>query len=151
MGDHHVFGMIRRVKIAENFSGENNIDIIHIPAHIVLVDRKPDILALRGIDFCANQYFSPENAISTAGPSPACYLENLKGFPMTAGTVKWFDARKGFGFIAPDAGGSDAFVHISAVERAGLINLREGQKIGFELVTDSRSGKLSADKLQDLG
>ncbi|MDQ0506763.1 cold-shock protein [Xanthobacter agilis] len=69
---------------------------------------------------------------------------------MTEGTVKWFNAQKGFGFIAPNAGGSDAFVHISAVERAGLSDLREGQKIGFELVTDGKSGKLSADKLQDL-
>ncbi len=70
---------------------------------------------------------------------------------MTTGTVKWFNAQKGFGFIAPDDGGSDAFVHISAVERAGLRELREGQKVGFELVADQRSGKMSADKLQSLG
>lgn len=70
---------------------------------------------------------------------------------MTSGTVKWFNAQKGFGFIAPDDGGSDAFVHISAVERAGMSDLREGQKVGFELVADQRSGKMSADKLQSLG
>lgn len=70
---------------------------------------------------------------------------------MTTGTVKWFNAQKGFGFIAPDDGGSDAFVHISAVERAGLSELREGQKVGFELVADQRSGKMSANKLQSLG
>lgn len=69
---------------------------------------------------------------------------------MTTGTVKWFNAQKVFGFIAPDDGGSDAFVHISAVERAGLSELREGQKVGFELVADQRSGKMSADKLQSL-
>lgn len=69
---------------------------------------------------------------------------------MTTGTVKWFNAQKGFGFIAPDDGGSDAFVHISAVERAGMSDLREGQKVGFELVADQRSGKMSADKLQSL-
>ncbi|QFR33499.1 cold-shock protein [Ancylobacter sp. TS-1] len=69
---------------------------------------------------------------------------------MTTGTVKWFNAQKGFGFIAPDDGGSDAFVHISAVERAGMSDLREGQKVGFELVTDQRSGKMTADKLQSL-
>ncbi|GLK84451.1 cold-shock protein [Ancylobacter defluvii] len=69
---------------------------------------------------------------------------------MTTGTVKWFNSQKGFGFIAPDDGGSDAFVHISAVERAGMSDLREGQKVGFELVTDQRSGKVSADKLQSL-
>lgn len=62
---------------------------------------------------------------------------------MPTGTVKWFNAQKGFGFIAPDDGGSDAFVHISAVERAGMSDLREGQKVSFELVTDQRSGKMS--------
>ncbi|MGH6921949.1 MAG: cold-shock protein [Geminicoccaceae bacterium] len=70
---------------------------------------------------------------------------------MTTGTVKWFNAQKGFGFIAPDGGGNDAFVHISAVERAGLGDLREGQKLGFELVSDPKSGKMSADNLKDLG
>ncbi|MDF2809809.1 MAG: cold-shock protein [Microvirga sp.] len=69
---------------------------------------------------------------------------------MTTGTVKWFNVQKGFGFIAPDDGGSDAFVHISAVERAGLSELREGQKVGFELIPDQRSGKMTADKLQSL-
>jgi len=74
-----------------------------------------------------------------------------KGFPMATGTVKWFNAQKGFGFIAPDGGGNDAFVHISAVERSGLAGLREGQKVGFELVADRRSGKMSAENLKDLG
>ncbi|UEM25237.1 cold-shock protein (plasmid) [Skermanella mucosa] len=69
---------------------------------------------------------------------------------MTSGTVKWFNAQKGFGFIAPDNGGSDAFVHISAVERAGISDLREGQKVSFDLVSDQRSGKMSADNLKDL-
>lgn len=69
---------------------------------------------------------------------------------MTKGTVKWFNSQKGFGFIAPDNGGNDAFVHISAVERAGLGDLREGQKVGFELVADKRSGKMSAENLQAL-
>jgi CspA family cold shock protein len=74
----------------------------------------------------------------------------MKEFPMTTGTVKWFNAQKGFGFIAPDDGGNDAFVHISAVERAGLSSLQEGQKVGFELVSDRRSGKASADNLKIL-
>jgi len=69
---------------------------------------------------------------------------------MTKGTVKWFNYDKGFGFIQPDDGSKDAFVHISAVERAGLSDLREGQKVGFELIADSRSGKLSAEKLEIL-
>ena len=71
-----------------------------------------------------------------------------KGIVMAIGTVKWFNPQKGFGFIQPDDGGKDAFVHISAVERAGMNDLREGQKVSFELVTDKRSGKMSADKLQ---
>ena len=75
----------------------------------------------------------------------------LKGFIMTTGTVKWFNATKGFGFIQPDDGGKDAFVHISAVERAGLGTLNEGQKVQFELVSDKRSGKMSADNLKALG
>jgi cold shock protein len=64
------------------------------------------------------------------------------------GREKWFNAQKGFGFIQPDEGGPDAFVHISAVERAGLGTLNEGQKVSFELVADRRSGKMSADQLR---
>jgi cold shock protein len=64
------------------------------------------------------------------------------------GTVKWFNQQKGFGFIQPDGGGKDAFVHISAVERAGLSGLSEGQKVEYELVTDKRSGKPSAENLK---
>ena len=67
---------------------------------------------------------------------------------MTTGTVKWFNSQKGFGFIQPDNGGNDAFVHISAVERAGLGMLSEGQKVEFDLVADRRSGKMSADNLK---
>ena len=67
---------------------------------------------------------------------------------MPTGTVKWFNSTKGFGFIQPDAGGPDVFVHISAVERAGLGSLQEGQKISYELERDQRSGKMSAAQLQ---
>ena len=67
---------------------------------------------------------------------------------MAQGTVKWFNGQKGFGFIQPDDGGKDVFVHISAVERAGMSNLNEGQKISYELVADRRSGKSSADNLR---
>ena len=65
---------------------------------------------------------------------------------MTTGTVKWFNTTKGYGFIEPDDGGKDAFVHISAVQAAGLTELREGQKVEFELIP-GRGGKLAADKL----
>lgn len=67
---------------------------------------------------------------------------------MQTGTVKWFNGTKGFGFIQPDDGGADVFVHISAVERAGMGSLQEGQKLGFELERDKRSGKMSAGQLQ---
>ena len=66
---------------------------------------------------------------------------------MPVGTVKWFNAQKGFGFIQPDKGGQDVFVHISAVERAGMNNLNEGQKVNFEIVADKRTGKSSAGNL----
>jgi len=67
---------------------------------------------------------------------------------MTTGTVKWFNATKGFGFIQPDDGGNDVFVHISAVERAGLNGLNEGDTIGYEIEVDKRRGKSSAVNLQ---
>jgi CspA family cold shock protein len=65
---------------------------------------------------------------------------------MAIGTVKWFNAQKGFGFIQPDNGGPDVFVHISAVERAGMSTLAEGQKVNFEVVTER--GKLAAANLR---
>lgn len=67
---------------------------------------------------------------------------------MSTGTVKFFNATKGYGFIAPDQGGADIFVHISAVERAGMRTLVDGQKVSFEVVQDRRSGKSAADNLQ---
>ena len=69
---------------------------------------------------------------------------------MSTGTVKWFNAQKGYGFIQPDDGGKDVFVHISAVERAGMQTLREGQKVSYELTEDRRTGKSSADRLASL-
>ncbi|HEX5935776.1 MAG TPA: cold-shock protein [Pseudorhizobium sp.] len=67
---------------------------------------------------------------------------------MATGTVKWFNSTKGFGFIAPDDGSADVFVHISAVERAGMGSIVEGQKLGFELERDNKSGKMSAGQLR---
>ncbi|AWN43490.1 cold-shock protein [Methylobacterium durans] len=67
---------------------------------------------------------------------------------MSTGTVKWFNETKGFGFIQPDDGGKDVFVHISAVERSGMRTLVEGQKVSYEMETDRRSGKQSAGNLK---
>ena len=66
---------------------------------------------------------------------------------MPTGKVKWFNSQKGFGFIEPEGGGPDVFVHISAVERAGLSGLAEGQKVNFEAKTDKMRGKVSAENL----
>ena len=67
---------------------------------------------------------------------------------MATGTVKWFNDQKGYGFIQPDQGGRDVFVHISAVERSGLSGLAEGQKVSYELQADRRSGKEAATNLK---
>ena len=69
---------------------------------------------------------------------------------MATGTVKWFNSTKGFGLIQPEDGTNDVFVHISAVERAGMGNLQEGQKVSYEAVTDPRRGKTSAENLRAL-
>jgi len=67
---------------------------------------------------------------------------------MTQGTVKWFNGQKGYGFIQPDDGSKDVFVHISAVERAGMQGLNEGQKVAFEVVANRKTGKSSAENLR---
>ena len=67
---------------------------------------------------------------------------------MSTGTVKWFNSQKGFGFIQPEDGSKDVFVHISAVERAGMSGLNEGQKISYEVVADRKTGKSSAENLK---
>ena len=69
---------------------------------------------------------------------------------MATGSVKWFNGTKGFGFIQPETGGNDVFVHISAVERAGMSTLSEGQRVSYELETDSRRGRTSAVNLRAL-
>ena len=77
-----------------------------------------------------------------------CQLYSERYFSMTTGTVKWFNATKGFGFIQPDEGGKDVFVHISAVERSDLGHLNEGQKVGYDIERDSRTGRESAVSLR---
>jgi len=82
---------------------------------------------------------------------PAGTRHQLKDYlDMATGTVKWFNAQKGFGFIQPEGGGNDVFVHISAVQRSGLTGLQENQKVSFELEKDRRSGKMAASQLKAL-
>ena len=69
---------------------------------------------------------------------------------MSTGTVKWFNSQKGFGFIQPEGDSKDVFVHISAVERAGMSSLNEGQKVSFDIVADRRTGKSAAENLRAL-
>ena len=78
------------------------------------------------------------------GGDPIYYV--VKGNIMATGTVKWFNPAKGYGFIEPEDGSKDAFVHISAVERAGLSGLTDGQKVEFEMVS-GRDGKMAAENL----
>ena len=75
-------------------------------------------------------------------------LDLKERVPMSTGTVKWFNSQKGFGFIQPADGGNDVFVHISAVERAGMSTLNEGQKVSFDIVADRRTGKSAAENLR---
>jgi CspA family cold shock protein len=92
----------------------------------------------------------PLSKVETAGVRRTTVYKTSakKGFVMTTGTVKWFNATKGFGFIQPDDGSADVFVHISAVERAGMSSIVEGQKLSFQLEQDRKSGKMSAGQLQ---
>lgn len=81
--------------------------------------------------------------------SPGAFFD-MRLHPLSTGTVKWFNAAKGYGFIQPEGGGADAFVHISAVERAGLDNLSEGQRVEYEIVRGNQ-GKSSAENLKIIG
>jgi cold shock protein len=77
-------------------------------------------------------------------------IQNTKAKDMTSGTVKFYNDQKGFGFIAPDDGGNDVFVHATALERAGIRHLGEGQKVEFETQRDQRTGKMAVSTLQVL-
>ena len=79
---------------------------------------------------------------------PIRCCSDWKEVMVSSGTVKWFDGTKGFGFIAPDDGATDVFVHVSALERSGMSSLIEGQKVTFDVVRDNRSGKNAADNLK---
>src|SRR5690606_42126087 len=86
-------------------------------------------------------------AIRTRSPTGFTNSRLQRDMIMATGTVKWFNGQKGYGFIQPDEGGADVFVHISAVQRSGLNGLDEGQKVNYEIVKDKRTGKSAADNL----
>jgi len=112
------------------------------------IEFRPNDLALSREPRAGLTTFPPNLENSHAAPArPINSRASTEGL-MAQGTVKWFNAQKGFGFIQPDGGGKDVFVHISAVERAGLQGLNEGQKVTFDLVADRRTGKSSADNLR---
>jgi CspA family cold shock protein len=86
--------------------------------------------------------------LSLRAARPVSFDDSPKDLRMSTGTVKWFNEQKGYGFIQPDDGGKDVFVHISAVQRSGLQGLRDGQKVSYELQADRRTGKMAAVNLQ---
>jgi cold shock protein len=105
------------------------------------------------VHFYLQDALAPNTKTSKKAFACAVYVKSkriivLKGSNMQTGTVKWFNSQKGFGFIQPSSGSTDIFVHISAVERAGMSTLNEGQKISYEIAVDKRTGKSSADRLQ---
>jgi cold shock protein len=142
----------RNAAFAPNREHRNSpIAILPSRAHISEVDRRlNDLPNCTRVIAVPCSYLLPEKCSFDVFTSVERTSLSMKEIPMTTGTVKWFNAQKGFGFIAPENGGADAFVHISAVERAGLTGLREGQKVSFELVADRKSGKMSADQLKAL-
>jgi CspA family cold shock protein len=89
----------------------------------------------------------PSTSVMTTCRASVGHEHEREKTVMTIGTVKFFNTTKGFGFIAPEEGGNDVFVHISAVERSGMRTLVEGQKVNFEAVNDRRTGKTAAENL----
>ena len=95
----------------------------------------------------ARAFYDPLRPFDRPSPGDGANIDTRKATLMATGVVKWFNSTKGYGFIQPDDGTSDVFVHISAVERSGLGSLNEGQKLTYELERDQRSGKMSAGQL----
>jgi CspA family cold shock protein len=102
----------------------------------------------RALSASANFSFKIDLTACRISVRHANLYDRLKGIVMSTGIVKFFNSTKGFGFIQPDDGASDVFVHISAVERAGMRTIVEGQKLSFDIVRDNRSGKSAAENLQ---
>jgi CspA family cold shock protein len=115
--------------------------------HSALIELRPNDLASPRTPRRTDDFSPISNETGRAGARPSLH-SYLKGRVMAQGTVKWFNGQKGFGFIQPDDGGKDVFVHISAVERAGMHGLNEGQRVSFDVVADRRTGKSSAENLR---
>ena len=126
-----------------------NLEAGSAVAHIAPIELRPNDLASPRTPASTDEF--PPNLERT---EPAALTRRLITHPllreryMTQGTVKWFNGQKGFGFIQPDDGGKDVFVHISAVERAGMHGLNEGQRVSFDVVADRKTGKSSAGNLR---
>src|ERR1019366_6592372 len=108
---------------------------------------QPATMRLRRDCFVTEEIRDPGN-LRTCKPQAIPPVRDREEHVMATGTVKWFNPAKGFGFIQPDQGGPDVFVHISAVEQAGMSGLNEGQKIQYEVIEDKRKGKSSAGNLK---
>ena len=111
------------------------------------IEFRPDDLASRALRVGLPTFFQNLDLSGCAIERPALMPTGKKRL-MSQGTVKWFNVQKGFGFIQPDDGSKDVFVHISAVERAGMQSLNEGQKVSYDIVADRRTGKSSAENLR---
>jgi len=114
--------------------------------HMAPIELGPDDLASSRTPRRTDDF--PPNLEQTGCAGAASLPTYRKKSYMTQGTVKWFNDQKGYGFIQPDDGGKDVFVHISAVERAGMQGLNEGQKVSFEVVANRKTGKSSAENLR---
>jgi CspA family cold shock protein len=132
------------------------LEIADIRPHLASIDRWPNELGrfaslptgahVSGIS--SPKSISRNNGGETSYAKSHVHTLKRKGFFMSTGIVKWFNNQKGFGFIQPENGGNDVFVHISAVERAGMGTLNEGQNVSFDVVTDRRNGKSAAENLR---
>jgi len=120
-------------------------------SHVLQGSRRPRPSALeRCRSSCTPPHFRVASRINVGTSTVAGKSSIAREMTLPNGTVKFFNSEKGFGFISPDGGGTDTFVHISAVERSGLSTLREGQKVSYEIVQDRRSGKAAAENISAL-
>src|SRR5262245_49412456 len=115
--------------------------------YVLLIEFRPNDLALPRIARLTDDILPKSRMSRLLARSLSPHVPTGRA-PMNKGTVKWFNNQKGFGFIQPEAGGKDVFVHISAVERAGMSTLNEGQKVSFDVVADRRTGKSAAENLR---